>query len=212
LRIAAFICYTLIPSNLKNTTMAKQIDYYLTPTSPWTYLGHERFAQIAKRHGATVTVKPVDYGVIFPQSGGLPLAKRAPQRQAYRLSELARWRDHLGVPLNIRPKFFPADPLQAACLICAAPAHKRMALAGDCLRAVWAEEKNIADAGMLAEIAARNGIADAAAAVARGKADYEGNTQEAMTRQVFGAPTYVYRDELFWGQDRLDFLERALAK
>jgi 2-hydroxychromene-2-carboxylate isomerase len=191
--------------------MAKQIDYFLTPTSPWTYLGHARFAEMAQRHGAQVSVKPVDYGVIFPQSGGLPLAKRAPQRQAYRLVELARWREHLGVPLNIHPKFFPADPAQAACLICAAPEAKRLALAGDCLRAVWAEEKNIADAGVIAQIAARHGIADAAAAVARGKAAYESNTQEAVTRQVFGAPTYVYKDELFWGQDRLDFLESVLA-
>jgi 2-hydroxychromene-2-carboxylate isomerase len=192
--------------------MAEKIDYYLTPTSPWTYLGHARFAQIAARRGAAVMVKPVDYGVIFPQSGGLPLAKRAPQRQAYRLQELARWRDHLGVPLNIHPKFFPADPAPAACLICAVPADKRMAMAGDFLRAVWAEEKNIADAAVVAEIAARHGIADAAGAVARGKAIYESNTQEALARQVFGAPTYAYRDELFWGQDRLDFLDRALAK
>jgi 2-hydroxychromene-2-carboxylate isomerase len=192
--------------------MAKQIEYYLTPTSPWTYLGHERFVQIARRHGATVAVKPVDYGVIFPQSGGLPLAKRAPQRQAYRLSELARWRDFLGVPLNIHPKFFPADPAQAACLICAASEGGRLALAGDFLRAVWAEERNIADAAVVAEIAARHGIANAADAVTRGKAIFEGNTQEAMARQVFGAPTYVYRDELFWGQDRLDFLDRALKK
>lgn len=198
--------------NLKSTTMPKHIDYYLTPVSPWAYLGHARFAEMAKRHGATVTVKPVDYGVIFPQSGGLPLAKRAPQRQAYRLQELARWRDHLGVPLNIHPKFFPADPMQAACLISAAPEDKRMALTDDFLRSVWAEEKNIADAGTVAEIAARHGIADAAAAVACGKALYEANTQEAVARQVFGAPTFVYKDELFWGQDRLDFLERALAR
>jgi 2-hydroxychromene-2-carboxylate isomerase len=154
----------------------------------------------------------VDYGVIFPQSGGLPLAKRAPQRQAYRLVELARWRDFLGLPLNIHPKFFPADPMQAACLICAAPEGVRLALAGDFMRAVWAEERNIADAGVVAEIAARHGIANAADAVAKGKAAFEGYTQEAVARQVFGAPTYVYRDELFWGQDRLDFLDRALTK
>lgn len=192
--------------------MAKSIDYFLTPSSPWTYLGHGRFAEMAKRHGAAVAVKPVDYGVIFPQSGGLPLAKRAPQRQAYRLAELARWRDFLKLPLNAKPKFFPVDPGPAACLICAAPEAARMALAEDFLRAVWAEEKNIADAGMIAEIAARHGIADAAAAVARGKATYESNTQEALARQVFGAPTYLYRDEPFWGQDRLEFLDRALAQ
>ena len=192
--------------------MPRHIDYYFTPVSPWAYLGHARFAAMAKRHGATVSAKPIDYGVIFPQSGGLPLAKRAPQRQAYRLKELPRWRDFLGVPLNVHPKFFPADPLQAACLICAAPEDKRMALTGDFMSAVWAGEKNIADARVVAEIAAKNGIADAPGEVARGKALYEANTQEAVARQVFGAPFYFYRDEPFWGQDRLDFLDRALAR
>jgi 2-hydroxychromene-2-carboxylate isomerase len=192
--------------------MTKNVDYYLAPTSPWTYLGHVRFASIAARHGATVIVKPVDFGVIFPQSGGLPLGKRAPQRQAYRLAELARWRDFLGVPLNLQPRFFPTDPISAACIICAAPPGEQLAIAGDFLRAVWAEERNIADIGVLTEIAARHGIADAPAAIVQGKAIFERNTQEALTRQVFGAPTYVLRDELFWGQDRLDFLDRALAR
>ncbi len=189
-----------------------KVDYYFTPTSPWTYLGHERFTQIVKRHGAAVGVKPVDYGVIFPQSGGLPVGKRAPQRQAYRLCELARWRDFLGVPLNLQPRFFPADPISAACVISAAPPAAQLAITGDFLRAVWVEERNIADIGVLADIAARHGIADAPAAIMQGKAIFERNTQEAVTRQVFGAPSFVLRDELFWGQDRLDFLERALAK
>lgn len=192
--------------------MTKTVDYYFTPTSPWTYFGHERFAQIAKRHGAVVAVKPVDYGVIFPQSGGLPLGKRAPQRLAYRLTELARWRDFLGISLNLQPRFFPADPISAACVICAAPPGEQLAIAGDFLRAVWAEERNIADIGVLTAIAARHGIADAPAAIVQGKAIFERNTQEALTRQVFGAPTYALGDELFWGQDRLDFLDRALAK
>ena len=192
--------------------MPKRIDYYFTPTSPWTYLGHARFVDIAARHGAAVAVKPVDFGVIFPQSGGLPLGKRAPQRQAYRLTELARWRDFLGVPLNLQPRFFPADPISAACIICAAPPGEQLAIAGDFLRAVWAQECNIADIGVLTAIAARHGIADAPAAIVQGKAIFERNTQEALTRQVFGAPTYALRDELFWGQDRLDFLDRALAK
>ena len=87
-----------------------------------------------------------------------------------------------------------------------------MALARDLLRAVWAEEKNIADAGVLSQIASRHGIADAAAAIAQGKPQFERNTQEAVARQVFGAPTYLYRDEPFWGQDRLEFLDRALAQ
>ena len=84
--------------------MAKMIDYFTTPLSPWTYLGHDRFVAIAARHGASVRVLPMDLGKVFPVSGGLPLAKRAPQRQAYRLVELARWRDYLGLPLNLQPR------------------------------------------------------------------------------------------------------------
>ncbi len=190
----------------------KVVDYYFSPVSPWTYLGHARLTDAAKRLGAAVNAKPVDYGVIFPVSGGLPLGKRAPQRQAYRLMELARWREHLAVPLTIQPKHFPVDGTAAAQLICGAPEPVRMALAGDLLAAVWAREENIADAGTLSTIAARHGIDNAAAVIETGKAGYAANTQEALELQVFGAPTYVYSGELFWGQDRLEFLERALAR
>lgn len=188
------------------------IDYYYSPASPWTYLGHGRFADIARKAGAIVNVKPADYGVIFPQSGGLPLGKRAPQRQAYRLVELGRWKAFLGLPLTLQPKFFPVDGTAAACLVCGADDARRMALAGDLMRAVWVEQRDIADPATLAEIAARHGIADAPRAIDAGKARYQQYTQEAAARGVFGAPTYVLRDELFWGQDRLDFLERALAR
>jgi carboxymethylenebutenolidase len=184
----------------------KPVDYYMTPASPWTYLGHARFTEIARKRGATVSVKPVDFGAIFPQSGGLPLAKRAPQRQAYRLLELRRWKEHLGVPLVVQPKHFPVDPGPAAALICAAPEDKRMALAGDLLAALWRDERSIADPAVLHEIGSRHGVT-------RGdEPRYHAFTQEAIERGVFGAPSYVYRDEIFWGQDRLDFLDRALAK
>lgn len=186
--------------------MAKAVDYYLTPGSPWTYLGHARFEAIANEAGATVNAKPMDLGVIFPQSGGVPLAKRAPQRQAYRLAELKRWREHLGKPLVIQPKFFPVNAGPAAELICGAPADKRMAIAGDLLAALWRDDRNLADPALLQEIGSKHGVS------AGDKAQYEANTQEALALQVFGAPTYAYRGELFWGQDRLDFLERALAK
>ncbi len=189
----------------------KVVDYYLSPVSPWTYLGHARLAEMAKRHNATVNVKPVDYGVIFPVSGGLPLGKRAPQRQAYRLVELARWRDHLGVPLTIHPKFFPTDGTKAACLIAAGGANS-MAIAGDLLAGVWTRDEDISDAATLKVIAARHGVTDLDAALERGRVIYDANTQEGLARKVFGAPTYAFKDELFWGQDRLDFLDRALGR
>jgi len=192
--------------------MEKIVDYYMTPSSPWTYLGHARFGEIAQRHGATVRVKPVDYGVIFPQSGGLPLVKRAPQRQAYRLVELKRWAAHLGVPINVQPRHFPVNATAASCLILGAAEAQRFALAGALLAALWTAETDIADPGTLARIAARHGVDDAPSAIAAGTPVFRAMTEEALKRGVFGAPTYVVRDELFWGQDRLEFVDRALAR
>src|SRR5450755_1985467 len=125
-------------------TMTKLIDYYFTPISPYTYLGHDRLLEIAAKHGATIAVKPVDYGRIFPLSGGLPLKQRAPQRQAYRLLELERWSKHLGMALNVQPKHFPVPPDAAAKWIIAAQARGEadaLRLAGALLRAVWAEQR-----------------------------------------------------------------------
>ncbi|MDA0225977.1 MAG: 2-hydroxychromene-2-carboxylate isomerase [Proteobacteria bacterium] len=192
--------------------MPASIDYYLSPSSPWTYLGHARIGAVAARHGATLQVKPVDYGVIFPHSGGVPVAKRAPQRQAYRLMELERWREHLGLPLTLRPKFFPVDGNPAARLIHGAPEAVRFALAGDLLKLVWVDEGDIADPATLAAVAARHGVRDCPAAIAAGEAPYAAATQEAMARGVFGAPTWAIGETLFWGQDRLDFIERALGR
>jgi 2-hydroxychromene-2-carboxylate isomerase len=197
--------------------MSKVVDYYYTPASPWTYLGHQRFEATARRHDATIQYKPVDYGKIFPLSGGLPLGKRAPQRQAYRLAELKRWRDFLGVPLNIQPKYHPVASDLATQLIIAAERAGTPAgpLSFALMRACWAEERNISDADTLCAIAAEQGL-DGKKLLATARTPeiamlYEALTREAIDRQVFGAPFFIYKGEPFWGQDRLDFLDRALA-
>ena len=199
--------------------MPNTIDYYMTVASPWTYLGHERLRAIAKRHGAAIAVKPVDLGRIFPVSGGLPLPKRAPQRQAYRLTELARWRDYLRMPLNLQPKFAAAPADMAAKWILAAHesgAEAALDLAGAIMRARWAEERDVGDEATLAAIARPLSLdpsgLSARAATPEIAARFDALTQEAIERQVFGAPTYVVGGELFWGQDRLDFLDRKLAQ
>src|SRR4029078_6492345 len=98
--------------------MAKHVDYYVSLNSPWTYLASKRLEAMAAKHGADVTIWPVDFGAVFAASGGFPLPKRSPQRQAYRMMELKRWRDHLGIKLTLEPKFFPADEGPAArCVI-----------------------------------------------------------------------------------------------
>ena len=198
--------------------MAAHIDYYLSLNSPWTYLGAARFEAMVKRHGASVAVLPIDFGQVFPQSGGLPLAKRAPQRQAYRLVELARWHDHLGLPLNLKPKFFPANENLGARLVTAARESGRdaMTLAHAILRALWAEERDTGDAETLRQIVTSCGLDPkplfAAAETEAIKAAYQAGTDKALATQVFGAPSYVIDGEIFWGQDRLEFLDRSLAK
>lgn len=197
----------------------RHIDYYVFTQSPWTYLGHDRVVALARKHGATLRVRPMDGGKVFPVSGGLPLPKRAPQRQAYRLIELRRWRDYLGVPLHVEPRFFPVAGDPAARLIVAAEevsADAAVDVLGRVLKAVWAEQRDIADAPTLAAIADEAGL-PGARLLERSQspeiqARYDAHTQAAIDAQVFGAPTYVYGGELFWGQDRLDFLERALAR
>lgn len=198
--------------------MTKTIEHFFSITSPWTFLGFQRLTEIAARNGATLVHKPVDLGKVFSVSGGLPLPKRSPQRQAYRLAELARWRDYLGIAINPQPKFFPVKGWPAAGMVIAARQRKLDdgTLAHAILRAVWVEERNIDDLETLKAIAAAQGF-DGAALIkaAEGEAvtkAFEADTQEAMDRGVFGAPTYLYKGEMFWGQDRLEFLERAVRK
>jgi carboxymethylenebutenolidase len=194
------------------------IDYYLTPVSPWTHLGHARIRRIAARAGARLVPRAVDFGKVFSVSGGLPLKQRSLQRQAYRLQELERWRSFLGIPIHIHPKYFPVDAtLATRVVVAAAPAgaEKQLDLAGVLLRGCWEEERDLADAATVAALADACGLDGralvAAAADAATVSAADALTQEAVDRQVFGAPTYAIGDQLFWGQDRLDFVARHLG-
>jgi 2-hydroxychromene-2-carboxylate isomerase len=200
--------------------MPATVDYYMTPVSPFTYMGHDRFRQVCRRHGAQVNLRVMDLGKVFPASGGLPLKDRAPQRRAYRMMELKRWRDYLGMPLNPEPKFFPVPAEAAATLILAVlerhGVEPALDVAGDCLRAVWAEERDISSRDTLLELAEARGLEAASllahASSAEVAALYIMHSQEAISRGVFGSPTFVLNDEVFWGQDRIDFVDRALAR
>jgi 2-hydroxychromene-2-carboxylate isomerase len=195
------------------------IDYYFAPQSPYVYMGHDRFWELARRAGAQIRVLPVDLGGrVFPVSGGVPLSKRAPQRQAYRLIELRRFAEHLKLPMKIEPRHFPVGGDDAAKLIIAVEmkdgTDAAMKITGAVVRAVWEQERNIADEAVLAALLAETGLPaqrleDAHSQAAHER--YEANTEQAIAAGVFGAPTYVIDGELFWGQDRLDFVARRLG-
>ncbi|HEY1327113.1 MAG TPA: 2-hydroxychromene-2-carboxylate isomerase [Casimicrobiaceae bacterium] len=199
--------------------MSDVLDYYVSAASPFVHLGHAAFCELVQSRRVPVALKPIDLGRVFPVSGGLPLKQRAPQRQAYRLVELRRWSLHRGVPLNLHPKHFPVAGDLSACWLLAAAENDvsdGLRLLGAIGRALWAEDCNVADPATLRALAGGLGLdverlAERAAAPDT-RTHYDTLTQEAIDRGIFGVPTYVLNGEMFWGQDRLDFLARALAQ
>ena len=172
---------------------------------------------MAKRYDITIRIWPVDLSIIFPSTGGIPLPKRSDQRKAYRMQELRRWRDHSRLNLNFEPLHFPVSDKLAATMVVnlrKQDPHKAIHLAGACLRACWLEERDVSNAETLLAIAAENDL-DGGALLADSAAALEEITQDSVKATelgVFGAPSYRFGEQLFWGQDRLEFLERALAE
>lgn len=191
------------------------IDYYFTTVSPFVYLAGQRLEEIAARHGATITYKPVDALGVFARTGGQPLAQRHESRRAYRQQEVRRQAAKLGLPLHLSPAFFPANPAPSAYAVIAAAqgGGKVGALVHAFARACWAEERNIAEDEVVKAILAENGfdpkLADSGLLI--GAETYASNLEEAVARGVFGMPFYIVGEERFWGQDRLDDLDLYLA-
>lgn len=197
--------------------MQRVIDYYYTHASPWAYLGHRAFLDLADRHGYAVRFKPVLLAPVFAESGGLPLSKRHPLRQSYRLVELQRWRDKRGLPLVLRPKHFPADPSPAdrIALALALEGGPAGAFTEAAFRVTWVDDLDIADRAVLRAVLEKMHLeADRVLAAADSKdlqERYVGHQRDALAAGVFGSPSYVLNGEVFWGQDRLDLLDDALT-
>jgi 2-hydroxychromene-2-carboxylate isomerase len=197
--------------------MAITVDYFISTSSPWTYLGSKPFTEMAAKAGATVNVYPVVFGEIFAVSGGLPLPKRAPQRRAYRLMELARWKRRRNSPIAVEPTNFPSTAAISSLAIIAAreAGHDVLALSNAVLAALWEDDRNIDDPATIEAICGDCGLDGAAIVAAAGKPEVaemlKDDTQEAINRGIFGAPSYVIDEELFWGQDRLDFVAEKLG-
>ena len=196
--------------------MAANIDYFFSHISPWAYLGHKAFLDMAARHGLTVRFRPVNLGKVFPETGGLPLAQRHPARQAYRWIELQRWQRHRGVPITFKPAYFPTDPTLADCtaLAIAAAGRSPGTFCGAAMAACWVEDRNIAEESVIADVLASVGEDAVAIIAASGseevKETYETNIRDAIEIPAFGSPCYVRDGEPFWGQDRIEILEEAI--
>ena len=197
--------------------MQTTIDYYFTVTSPWSYLGDIRVREIAARCNVTLQHRPVNAGEIFSKTGGLPLKDRSAERQAYRLRELARWRERLKIKLNLEPTFFPASSELAdkVIIVTRESGINPGPLTNAFMRTVWVDNENIADPEVVKNVLDAQGL-DSVTLMASAQEEktvhmLATHTEEAISRGVFGLPSYVTAHDLFWGQDRLEFLESSLT-
>lgn len=194
------------------------IDYFFSVLSDWAYFGGERLESLSRRFDVRINYMPMKLARIYELTGGILLQKRSKQRQDYRVVELERWRDMLGMPITIHPRFYPIDDTLASGAIIASLKWEvdTGRLINLIHRAIWAEEKDISDPSVLAPILQIVGLEpEATLQAARSQetlAQYEANTLYAVERGVFGSPFYCVGDEIFWGQDRLEFLERLLVR
>ncbi|MEM8812702.1 MAG: 2-hydroxychromene-2-carboxylate isomerase [Pseudomonadota bacterium] len=197
--------------------MAETIDYFYSHISPYAYLGHNAFMEMSRRTGVEIRFRPVNLGAVFPDTGGVPLAKRHPARQIYRWFELQRWAEKRSVPMRFKPAHFPTDPVPsdtvAVALIEAGidpdPFSRLM------FAACWAEDRQIADESVISDALAKLGH-DPEAFLAAAQSDavraaYAANAETAVATLAIGSPCYVRGGEPFWGQDRIDLLEDAIV-
>jgi 2-hydroxychromene-2-carboxylate isomerase len=198
-------------------TELPHIDYYFTTISPFTYLGGTRAEEIAAKHDAGVTYKPLDIMALFARTGGTPPRDRHPNRAQYRLQDLRRQAAKVAMPINLQPAHFPTNPAPSSYAFIAAQkagggdlGKLRLAIG----RACWAEEKDIADdqviRACLEEAGFDPGLADSG--LLAGAEEYAKNLEEAVEKGVFGAPFFITdTDERFWGQDRIEDLDLFLS-
>lgn len=200
-----------MPADEQTSTL--QIFYGIS--SPWAYFGAQRAIAIARDNGARIRLRPIR---IIEANGGIPLRKRPDARQLYHEVELRRWRDYLGMPLNLHPKFYPCrtiEPAAQAVIAIQKAGLDAISFSFAVQRALWAEDRDIADIDTLRELALATTGEAAAGLVADPQPqaiveEWRGNLAEAERLGIFGTPTYVVGSELFWGQDRLEFVDRAL--
>jgi 2-hydroxychromene-2-carboxylate isomerase len=197
--------------------MPRTVDYYFSLASPWAYIGHAPFIDVVRRHGLAVNHKPVPLGRVFAETGGQALPQRHPVRQRYRLVELQRWRDRRGLSFSIQPRHWPFDPaiVDRSVVAIVARHGDPDAFMRAAFAAIWETEQNLSDRSVVATLLTEAGHdAEAVLEAADGplaEAVYALNLENAVAGEVFGSPAYVLDGEVFWGQDRIELVDDALA-
>lgn len=194
-------------------TQKRKLDFYFSFVSLYTYIGYDAFQGLVNRYDLEVSYKPIDLHAVFSAGGGLPVSKRPPQRQAYRFVEMQRWQLARDIPLVLKPKHHPSDPVIGHRMLLAALKDRAdvRQFVGNALKILWVDDLDIQDPRVLVRVANQSGLngtelleksTDPAI-----QTEIDRLTQEAVERQVFGTPFFFYRNEPFWGQDRLEMLE-----
>ena len=192
------------------------VDYYFATLSPYTYMAGTRLEEVAAKHGATITYKPMDIMALFARTGGTPPPQRHPNRQEWRLQEMRRTAKKLELPINLKPAHWPVNPAPSSYAIIAAQAAGGDvgALVHAFTRACWAEDRDIAEDSVVRDVLEKSGFDPALAdkGLLAGAEQYGRNLEDAVLAGVFGAPTYITDgDERFWGQDKIDDLDLHLS-
>jgi 2-hydroxychromene-2-carboxylate isomerase len=197
--------------------MTRSVDYYFSFQSPWAYIGHKAFYDVATAHGLSINYKPFALLNLFSETGGLPLGKRHPLRQQYRMIELQRWRDKRGLNFHLKPQHWPFNPrLSDGVVIAVMQSGKNPEpFVSSAYKGVWENQMNLADPATVVALADQAGLPGVElvekSVSSEIDAAYEQNRQDGVAHGVFGSPAYVLGGEVFWGQDRIDLLGDALV-
>jgi 2-hydroxychromene-2-carboxylate isomerase len=193
----------------------KTVDFYFDFSSPFAYLASTQIEGVAARHGAVVRYRPFLLGALFKAIGtpDVPIFAMPEAKRKHYAADVFRWADHYGAPFHF-PSRFPMNTIKPLRMVLAAAEADRPRLIARIYEAYWSLDRDISDDATLGEITGAAGF-DAAALLAatrdeRIKAELKAATDHAIQIGVCGAPTFVVDGRMFWGQDRLHFVEKAL--
>ena len=196
------------------------IEYFYAAHSAYAYLGSAKLMEIAREAGAVIEHRPMDLRKVVPASGSIPTGKRTTAHRAYFFGrEIQRWSEERNAPVvSGMPTHHWNDIELPNCFLIAAmeQGHNIDALAHRFLEAHWRDDADLADAGTLVRLAGECSL-DGEAILKDARSDsakalYEQYTDEAINRSVFGSPTYFVDGDMFYGQDRLEMVAKALKQ